>query len=111
MNWNDSQMASQAFGQGHGGMSLGQQWALAALLRGDDSRASIPNAKNAEKIREIEERSETLARCDEKYRQECVQKEAEAYQRLFNELGIEGDEQKDFARQFIESLGMDITQL
>jgi hypothetical protein len=35
MNWDESQMASQAFAQGQGGMSLGQQWALAAMLRTD----------------------------------------------------------------------------
>jgi hypothetical protein len=37
MNWDESQMAAQAFAQGQGGMSLGQQWALAAMLRTDKS--------------------------------------------------------------------------
>lgn len=36
MNWNDSQMVSSAIAQGQGGMSLGEQWALAAMLRDDD---------------------------------------------------------------------------
>lgn len=40
MNWNDSQMAASAFAKGHGGMSLGQQWALAAMLRDDGSASS-----------------------------------------------------------------------
>lgn len=35
MKWDESQMASQAFAKGQGGMSLGQQWALAAMLRTD----------------------------------------------------------------------------
>lgn len=35
MKWDESQMASQAFVKGQGGMSLGQQWALAAMLRTD----------------------------------------------------------------------------
>ncbi len=33
MNWDNSQMASSAIAQGMGGMSLGEQWALAAMLR------------------------------------------------------------------------------
>lgn len=37
MNWNDSQMAASAFAKGHGGMPLGQQWGLAAMLREDES--------------------------------------------------------------------------
>lgn len=106
MNWDDSQLASSAFAKGCGGMSLGQQWGLAALLRGGDS-----NAKNVEKIKEIEENAAALAYCDEKYRQECADREEQAYCRLFNELGIVDEEQKDLARQFIESLGADVTQL
>lgn len=37
MDWDNSQMAASAFAKGHGGMSLGQQWGLAAMLRDDDS--------------------------------------------------------------------------
>ena len=37
MDWDNSQLAASAFAKGHGGMSLGQQWALAALLRDDES--------------------------------------------------------------------------
>ena len=37
MNWDNSQMISSAIAQGQGGMSLGEQWALAAMLRGDDA--------------------------------------------------------------------------
>lgn len=39
MNWADSQMISSAIAQGQGDMSLGEQWALAAMLRddGDDN--------------------------------------------------------------------------
>ena len=33
MNWEDSQMISSAVAQGQGGMSPGEQWALAAMLR------------------------------------------------------------------------------
>lgn len=33
MNWDESQMAASAFAKGHGGMSLGDQWSLAAMLR------------------------------------------------------------------------------
>ena len=37
MDWDNSQLAASAFAKGHGGMSLGQQWALAAMLRDDKS--------------------------------------------------------------------------
>lgn len=37
MNWADSQMISSAIAQGQGGMPLGEQWALAAMLRDDDN--------------------------------------------------------------------------
>lgn len=40
MDWDNSQMAASAFAKGHGGMSLGQQWGLAALLRDDGSASS-----------------------------------------------------------------------
>ena len=33
MNWDESQMAASAFAKGHGGLSLGDQWSLAAMLR------------------------------------------------------------------------------
>lgn len=111
MNWDDSQLASSAFAKGYGGMSLGQQWGLAALLRGGDSSAARSDAKNVEKIKEIEENAAALAYCDEKYRQECAEQEEQTYCRLFNELGIVDEEQKDLARQFIESHGVDVTQL
>lgn len=45
MNWNDSQMASQAFARGQGGMSLGQQWALAAMMRTEKSSKSRKQPK------------------------------------------------------------------
>ncbi len=111
MNWDDSQLASSAFAKGCGGMSLGQQWGLAALLRGGDSGAARSDTKNVEKIKEIEENTAALAYCDEKYRQEFAEQEEKAYCRLFNELGIVDEEQKDLARQFIESLGVDVNQL
>ena len=37
MDWDNSQMAASAFAKGHGGLSLGQQWGLAAMLRDDES--------------------------------------------------------------------------
>lgn len=37
MNWFESQMFASAFAKGHGGMSLGQQWGLAAMLRDEKS--------------------------------------------------------------------------
>lgn len=40
MDWDNSQMAASAFAKGHGGMSLGQQWGLAAMLREDSSAPS-----------------------------------------------------------------------
>lgn len=40
MDWDKSQMAASAFAKGHGGMSLGQQWGLAAMLREDGSASS-----------------------------------------------------------------------
>lgn len=47
MNWNDSQMVSSAIAQGQGGMSLGEQWALAAMLRDDDdNNAQTPGNKH-----------------------------------------------------------------
>ena len=33
MNWDESQMAASAFAKGHGGLSLGDQWSLADMLR------------------------------------------------------------------------------
>lgn len=49
MNWNDSQMAASAFAKGHGGMSLGQQWALAAMLRDDKSSKQKKQPKEKSK--------------------------------------------------------------
>lgn len=40
MDWDNSQMAASAFAKGHGGLSLGQQWGLAAMLREDGSASS-----------------------------------------------------------------------
>lgn len=37
MDWDNSQLAASAFAKGHGGMSLGQQWGFAAMLRDDGS--------------------------------------------------------------------------
>lgn len=52
MNWADSQMASAAFAQGQGGMSPGEQWALAALMRDaypDDPQEEEPDEDEEEK--------------------------------------------------------------
>lgn len=48
MKWDESQMASQAFAKGQGGMSLGQQWAFAAMLRTDKSSLK-PKKKSSPK--------------------------------------------------------------
>lgn len=45
MNWADSQMISSAIAQGQGGMPLGEQWALAAMLRDDDNDDDVQEAR------------------------------------------------------------------
>lgn len=50
MNWSDSQMASSAMSQGMGGMSLGEQWALAAFMRD-----AFPDNKKKNKNDKIED--------------------------------------------------------
>lgn len=56
-------MASQAFARGQGGMSLGQQWGLAAMLRDDDSSSHGGHShKTLEQILEEDrERAKKLA--------------------------------------------------
>lgn len=53
MNWDESQMAASAFAKGHGGMSLGDQWSLAAMLREGTSSKCAPTAptSNSQKDR------------------------------------------------------------
>ncbi len=61
MNWDKSQMAASAFAKGHGGMSLGQQWAFSALLREDGGRKSVRQSKEtAEAVRRAAENAATL---------------------------------------------------
>lgn len=64
MDWDNSQMAASAFAKGHGGMSLGQQWGLAALLRGDGSASGGGHSpKTLEQILEEDrKRAEKLAK-------------------------------------------------
>lgn len=56
-------MAASAFAKGHGGMSLGQQWGLAAMLRDDSSAPSGGHSpKTLEQILEEDrERAKKLA--------------------------------------------------
>lgn len=56
-------MAASAFAKGHGGLSLGQQWGLAALLRDDGSASSGGRSpKTLEQILEEDrERAKMLA--------------------------------------------------
>lgn len=63
MDWDKSQMAASAFAKGHGGMSLGQQWGLAAMLREDGSASSGGHShKTLEQILEEDrERAKMLA--------------------------------------------------
>ena len=49
MNWDDSQLASSAFAKGHGGLSLGQRWGLASILRGGSKQSTHSSAKSAKK--------------------------------------------------------------
>ena len=49
MNWDDSQLASSAFAKGHGGLSLGQRWGLASILRGNSDYSSREDLKSAKK--------------------------------------------------------------
>lgn len=51
MNWDKSQMASSAFARGSGGMSLGEQWSLAAFLR--DTGNSAKSSKRTKTVQEI----------------------------------------------------------
>lgn len=64
MNWNDSQMAASAFAKGHGGMSLGQQWGLAAMLREDGSASRGGRSKKTleQILEEDRKRAEKLAK-------------------------------------------------
>ena len=63
MDWDNSQLAASAFAKGHGGLSLGQQWGLAALLRDDGSASSGGRSpKTLEQILEEDrERAKMLA--------------------------------------------------
>ncbi len=70
MNWDDSQLASSAFAKGHGGLSLGQRWGLASILRGNSDYSSREDLKSAKKKKEIDDRLEVFARAGEKYRKE-----------------------------------------
>lgn len=63
MNWFESQMAASSFAKGHGGMSLGQQWALAALLREETKSKSEPSPKPSEKRNSGSLSKETLNFC------------------------------------------------
>ena len=49
MNWEDSHLAAQAFSKSRGDMSLGDQWALASIMREGDSGAGNASAKPAKK--------------------------------------------------------------
>lgn len=64
MDWDNSQLAASAFAKGHGGMSLGQQWGLAAMLREDGSASrGVRSKKTLEQILEEDrKRAEKLAK-------------------------------------------------
>lgn len=64
MDWDNSQLAASAFAKGHGGMSLGQQWALAAMLRevGSASRGGRPKKTLEQILEEDRKRAEKLAK-------------------------------------------------
>ena len=64
MDWDNSQLAASAFAKGHGGMSLGQQWGLAAMLREDGSASRGGRSKKTlEQIHEEDrKRAEKLAK-------------------------------------------------
>ena len=49
MNWDDSQLASSAFAKGHGGLSLGQRWGLASVLRSGGKQSAHSSAKTVKK--------------------------------------------------------------
>lgn len=53
MNWDDSQLVSSAFAKGHGGLSLGQRWGLASILRGNSDYSSREDLKSAKKKRKL----------------------------------------------------------
>ena len=50
MNWEDSQFAAQAFAKSRGDVSLGEQWALASIMRENGSCAPRSDAGNAKKL-------------------------------------------------------------
>ena len=49
MNWDDSQLASSAFAKGRGGLSLGQRWGLASVLRSSGKQSAHNSAKSVKK--------------------------------------------------------------
>lgn len=59
MNWDESQMAASAFAKGHGGLSLGDQWSLAAMLREGTNSAngSSSSLSHSSKAREPDKSS------------------------------------------------------
>ncbi len=63
MDWDNSQLAASAFAKGHGGMSLGQQWGLAAMLRDDGSAPRGGRSKKTleQILEEDRKRAEELA--------------------------------------------------
>lgn len=64
MDWDNSQLAASTFAKGHGGMSLGQQWGLAAMLRDDGSapRGGRPKKTLEQILEEDRKRAEKLAK-------------------------------------------------
>ena len=49
MNWDDYQLAYSAFAKCHGGLSLGQRWGLASVLRSGGKQSTHNSAKSVKK--------------------------------------------------------------